>query len=47
MFLIEMHFCKPKVTHGLGLNLNFFFMTFLILKHLLKERSISLLAIVN
>ena len=29
MFLIEMDFCKPKVFHGLDLNLSFFLVTFL------------------
>ena len=47
LFLMEIVFCKPKVIHGLDLNLSFFFVTFLrsasfSFKKLLKERFTSL-----
>ena len=53
LFLMKIDFCKPKVIHGLDLNLSFFFVTFLrgawlskialiLLKKLLKERFTSL-----
>ena len=29
LFFMEIDFCKPKVIHGLDLNLSFFFVTFL------------------
>ena len=49
---MESNFCKPKVIHGLDLNLSFFFVVFLrgawlpkialiLLKKLLKERFTS------
>ena len=54
---MEMDFCKPKVIHGLDLNLSFFFRTFLrsawlskialiLLKKLLKERFTSLSSLI-
>ena len=56
MFLIEVDFCKPKIIHGLDLNLSFLFVTFLsgawlskialiLLKELLKEKSTFLLSL--
>ena len=54
---MEMDFCKPKLIHGLDLNLSFFFVTFLrgawlskialiLFKKLLKERFTSLSSLI-
>ena len=58
LFSVEIGFCKPKVIHGLDLNLSFFFVTFLrdewlsktalmLFKKLLKERFTSLSSLIT